>query len=145
MRSLRACLIAVTALQSVANTPSMPQAASESGSRRAPTVEELSNRIAGLERENGQLKAQNQQLKRTLYFALSLPKSTTSNNSKHSIRAKSDDGSILTLDDGSVWEVDSYDRYDSRLWMRMDNVILLDDSIINTDENNEKVGVKRIQ
>jgi hypothetical protein len=123
----------------------MPQAASESGSRRAPTVEELSNRIAGLERENGQLKAQNQQLKRTLYFALSLPKSTTSNNSKHSIRAKSDDGSILTLDDGSVWEVDSYDRYDSRLWMRMDNVILLDDSIINTDENNEKVGVKRIQ
>jgi len=51
------------------------------------------------------------------------------------IRQKTDDGSVIILDDGSVWKVDPYDRYDSRFWSRYDNIIVKDDesALINTD------------
>lgn len=75
-----------------------------------------------------------------LLFAL-----TTSAAEEHYIRSNND-GEIIVLEDGSVWEVDSYDRYDSRYWMNSDDVIITDgeDKMINVDED-ESVDVRRIR
>lgn len=63
-----------------------------------------------------------------------------------SIKSKSEDGRILVMLDGSVWEVDEADRVDSALWLPTDDVLICDDdTIINTDENAEKVDAKRIK
>lgn len=43
------------------------------------------------------------------------------------IAAKSNDGSIIKLEDGSIFEVDSVDRIDSSLWIPGDDVVLTDD------------------
>jgi hypothetical protein len=61
------------------------------------------------------------------------------------ITKKTSDGSIVILDDGSVWKVDSYDRFDSQFWSTYDNIILDDDesALINTDAG-EKVDATRI-
>lgn len=59
---------------------------------------------------------------------------------------KSDDGSILILADGSVWEVSAVDRIDSALWLPTEDIIIPDseDCLINKD-NGEKVDAQRIQ
>ena len=36
---------------------------------------------------------------------------------QESIKTKADDGSILVLTDGSVWEVNEVDRVDSAVWV----------------------------
>ena len=63
---------------------------------------------------------------------------------RHWISQKSEDGAVLILEDRSAWEVRwSYDHVTTRLWMRLDNVLLCDDEkIINTDER-EEVEVRR--
>lgn len=65
---------------------------------------------------------------------------------KHWIVEKSDDGSIILLEDGSVWHVDPTDRIDSMLWLPMEDIIIPDsyDSLINIDTN-EKVDAVRIR
>ena len=62
------------------------------------------------------------------------------------IRDKSDDGSILILADGSVWEVSPVDRVDSALWLPTEDIIIPDsgDCLINKD-NGEKVDARRIK
>lgn len=63
--------------------------------------------------------------------------------SGHWIKTKSDDGTLLTLEDGSVWKVLGGGEVDSQLWLEVDNVLVCDDgTIINTDENNEQVSVQ---
>lgn len=42
------------------------------------------------------------------------------------IKSKTSDGSIVILDDGSTWKVDSFDRFDSRFWSKFDNVVVDD-------------------
>jgi hypothetical protein len=59
------------------------------------------------------------------------------------ITSKTSDGSIIILDDGSVWKVDSIDRIDSQLWMQFDNIVIDDGELINTDEG-EKVSATQI-
>jgi hypothetical protein len=71
--------------------------------------------------------------------------SHASSCNQESIRNKSDDGGVLILTDGTVWEVDAVDRVDSALWMTGDDVLVCDDYIINTDENGEKVDVRRLK
>ncbi|MDI6854812.1 MAG: hypothetical protein QME75_14565 [Deltaproteobacteria bacterium] len=65
---------------------------------------------------------------------------------KHWIADKSDDGSIIILEDGSVWQVDPVDRVDSMLWLPTEDIIIPDsyDCLINTD-NGEKVDAIRIR
>ncbi len=43
-----------------------------------------------------------------------------------SLRSVSRDGRILILDDGSVWEVDSLDRFDTSLWLSLDDILVLE-------------------
>lgn len=63
--------------------------------------------------------------------------------SGHWLQAKNDEGTILTLEDGSTWRVTGGDEIDSQLWIPIDNVLVCDDgTIINTDEDNEQVNVE---
>ena len=65
---------------------------------------------------------------------------------KHWIQSKTDDGSVLILEDGSTWEVDSVDQIDTNLWLPMTDVIVTDDEdqMISLDDH-ETVGVTRIE
>jgi len=56
----------------------------------------------------------------------------------------SSDGTIVKLEDGSVWEVDSVDAIDSALWLPTTEIITCDDKLINTDDN-EKVSARRLK
>ena len=55
-----------------------------------------------------------------------------------------DDGSIIKLEDGSLWEVEAGDTVDSALWLPVTDVVVCDGRIINT-EDNETVHVRRIR
>lgn len=62
------------------------------------------------------------------------------------LKNKSDDGSVLILGDGTVWEVSSYDQIDSALWLPMSTIVIPDseDCLINVDDD-EKVDARRIR
>ncbi|MFO1505935.1 MAG: hypothetical protein U1F23_02460 [Lysobacterales bacterium] len=61
-----------------------------------------------------------------------------------SVRSKADDGSIVILDDGSVWQVSSVDTVDARLWLPAEQIVACDDKLINTDDNST-VEAQRIK
>lgn len=62
----------------------------------------------------------------------------------HWIEEVMDDGGVIKLEDGSLWEVDAGDTVDSALWLPVTDVLVCDDKIINTDDN-ETVHVRRIR
>ena len=64
--------------------------------------------------------------------------------SGHWIESVSDDGEIVKLEDGSIWEVDAADTVDSALWLPTTEIIACDGKLINTDDN-EKVAATRIR
>lgn len=64
--------------------------------------------------------------------------------SGHWIDSVSSDGSVIKLEDGSVWQVDPIDTIDSSLWLPISDIVVCDDKLINTDDN-ESVGAIRIQ
>ncbi|HZQ68113.1 MAG TPA: hypothetical protein VFA68_06310 [Terriglobales bacterium] len=64
--------------------------------------------------------------------------------SGHWIESVSDDGDIIKLEDGSVWEVDAADTVDSALWLPTTDIIACSGKLINTDDN-EKVGATRLR
>jgi hypothetical protein len=65
-------------------------------------------------------------------------------DSGHWINSVSDDGDIIKLEDGSIWKVDSVDTIISTLWLPVTDVIVCDDKIINTDDN-ESVSVTKLK
>lgn len=65
-------------------------------------------------------------------------------DSGHWIQSVSSDGSIIKLEDGSIWKVDSVDTVISSIWLPVTDVVVCDDKIINTDDN-ESVGVSRLR
>jgi len=79
-------------------------------------------------------------------FALSMTSDPLMSAEQTYLKSKSDDGSVLILGDGSVWEISSIDRIDSSLWLPMDTIIIPDseDSLINADDG-EKVDAQRIR
>lgn len=44
------------------------------------------------------------------------------NTGKHSIRKVENLGGLITLDDGSKWEVSTFDKSKSMMWMIIDDV-----------------------
>ena len=64
--------------------------------------------------------------------------------SGHWVDSVSDDGEIVKLEDGSVWEVDAGDTVDSMLWLPTTNVLACPHKLINT-EDNETVGATRLK
>lgn len=60
------------------------------------------------------------------------------------IKSVNNDGEIIILLDGSVWE--SLDPSTSFTWLAYDDVLVCnDEKIINTDEDGEEVDVTRIR
>lgn len=62
----------------------------------------------------------------------------------HWVESVSEDGTIVKLEDGSVWEVDEVDAIDSMLWLPTTDIIACSDKLINTDDN-EKVSARRLR
>jgi hypothetical protein len=60
------------------------------------------------------------------------------------IQEVSTNGTIITLEDGSIWKVDPVDAYISSLWLPTTEITACDDKLINTDDD-EVVSVTRIQ
>lgn len=71
--------------------------------------------------------------------------SIQSTGTKHWIKSKSDDGSIITLEDGSVWQVDQINRIDTILWLPTENVLILDQNTLLNIDQKQKVSAKRIR
>jgi hypothetical protein len=64
--------------------------------------------------------------------------------SGHWIESVIDDGRIIKLEDGSVWEVDSIDQIDSMLWLPVSDIVVCGDKLINVDDN-ESVNATRLR
>ena len=64
--------------------------------------------------------------------------------SGHWIRSVSGDGGVITIEDGSLWEVDPLDALDAALWLPLSGVVVCDDRIINVDDD-ETVSAVRIR
>lgn len=64
--------------------------------------------------------------------------------SGHWVDSVSNDGQIVKLEDGSIWEVDAVDAIDSALWLPTTDIVACDDKLINT-EDNETVSATRIR
>ncbi|OGA45863.1 MAG: hypothetical protein A3G24_18430 [Betaproteobacteria bacterium RIFCSPLOWO2_12_FULL_62_13] len=56
----------------------------------------------------------------------------------------SGDGEIVKLEDGSIWQVDAVDAIDTMLWLPTTEIVVCDDKLINTDDN-ESVDATRIR
>lgn len=59
------------------------------------------------------------------------------------IRKIEDSGKLIILDDSSKWEVSSFDAFNTRMWMVMDNVSVSINKMTNLSRNNETVSVTR--
>lgn len=62
----------------------------------------------------------------------------------HWVDSVTDDGRIVILEDGSIWEVDPVDQIDSALWLPTTEIVACDNKLINT-EDGETVGAERIR
>jgi len=62
----------------------------------------------------------------------------------HWVDSVSDDGEIVKLEDGSVWQVDAVDAIDAMLWLPTTEITVCGDKLINTDDN-ETVEATRIR
>lgn len=62
----------------------------------------------------------------------------------HWIKSKSSDGSVVVLEDNSVWEIDSIDTIDSALWLPVENIVVCDDELINSDTG-DKVSATQLR
>lgn len=54
------------------------------------------------------------------------------------------DGTIIKLDDGSIWEVEAGDASTSSSWAVGEEIVACDDKLINTDDD-EDVSATRIK
>lgn len=62
----------------------------------------------------------------------------------HWVESVLNGGQIVKLEDGSIWEIDAFDTIDSSLWLPTTDIIICDDKLINTDDN-ETVSATRIR
>jgi hypothetical protein len=52
----------------------------------------------------------------------------------HWIDTVSDDGTIVILEDGSVWRIDGVDAIDTQLWLPTTDIVACPDKLINTED-----------
>jgi len=55
-------------------------------------------------------------------------------DSGHMVETVSDDGSILKLEDGSVWSIALPDQADVAVWLPSTDIVICDGRLINTDD-----------
>ena len=63
---------------------------------------------------------------------------------KNWIKEIENSGKIIVLDDSSRWEVGMFDRIDTRLWMRLDNVTAAGNEMTNHSQRDKTITVKRL-
>jgi hypothetical protein len=63
--------------------------------------------------------------------------------SGHWVDAVLDDGHLVKLEDGSLWEIDAADQVDTALWLPTSEITICVGKLINTDDN-ETAGAVRI-
>lgn len=63
---------------------------------------------------------------------------------KQYIKEIKDQGKTIVLDNSSTWEVDMFDRLDTALWMRLDNVTVNGNKMINHNQRDKTVGIKKV-
>lgn len=77
------------------------------------------------------------------------PVSYAGSSSGHWIKSKADNGGIVILEDGSMWEINSLDRIDTSLWLPISNVTILKASspvgdykytLVNTDDGEKALA-----
>jgi len=62
----------------------------------------------------------------------------------HWVKSVTDDGELVVLEDGSVWQVDPVDAIDSMLWLPTTEIVACDGMLINVDDG-EKVSARRLK
>lgn len=62
----------------------------------------------------------------------------------HWVSTVTSDGSIVKLEDGSIWEIDLLDRIDTMLWLVTEEVLVCGGRLINTD-NGQSVNARRLK
>lgn len=62
----------------------------------------------------------------------------------HWIKSVVDHGSIIILEDSSIWEVDALDKINSALWLPVSKIVACPERLINTDDN-QVVSARRIK
>ncbi len=79
----------------------------------------------------------------------SSPSSYAGSSGGHWIKSKADNGAIVVLEDGSMWEINSFDRIDTVLWLPITNVTVLRATspvgdykylLINTDDGEKALA-----
>jgi hypothetical protein len=54
----------------------------------------------------------------------------------------SNNGQIVKLEDGSIWEIDPLDTIDTMLWLPTTRVVTFSDNLINTDNNETAFAIQ---
>ena len=81
-----------------------------------------------------------------LLFALMSTPSYAASCDEDSIQSVSDDGAIIIMLSGAVYQVDDpTEMIDTSLWLVADDVLVCDDKIINKDENGEHASIRRLR
>jgi len=78
----------------------------------------------------------------TLFITVTVP--VFACEAGHSVKSVHADGKIVILEDGTVWEIDDVDTVDTALWLPTTEIVVCDDKLINTDDD-ETVGARRIR
>lgn len=121
------------------------------GYQPAPTLREI-EATSNIAKHLRELEAINQRHQPQVDDPSSFAKKKFRNNvasssgceSGHWVDSVSDDGDIVKLEDGSVWEIAAADTVDSMLWLPTTDIIACDDKLINT-EDNETVEAVRLK
>jgi hypothetical protein len=81
--------------------------------------------------------------------ASSSPSSYAGSSGGHWIKSKADNGGIIILEDGSMWEINSFDHIYTALWLPITNVTILKSSspvgdfkytLLNTDDGEKALA-----
>jgi hypothetical protein len=64
--------------------------------------------------------------------------------SGHWIKSVTDDGSVIVLEDGSVWLIDDVSRIDTALWLPLTEIVVCPGKLINTDDG-ETADARRLR
>jgi hypothetical protein len=62
----------------------------------------------------------------------------------HWIEAVLDDGRLIRLEDGSLWQVDPIDTITSSIWLPVSNIIICGNRLVNEDDD-ETVHARRVR
>ena len=63
---------------------------------------------------------------------------------KASVKEIQDSGKSIVLDDGSKWSISSFDAFNTRMWMRFDNIEINFNKLTNHSRGNQTVDARRV-